>query len=293
MGKIKISYNNTFATKHSRDYYRGASFHYSGKWLIGAHYVSDDYNVDFVVHDQVLLACARSHLATLENEPNQYIKDENGLVTGIVSEYWDFVLAGICGRSPGIKIVDNYWYTCEDTNLPVEKQVWVNTGIKVTFEYEDLTPEQIAELQQPGIDAATNVINERTVQTTGQSTLNIMSQKATTDAINDRVLSGTTEYWNSRGSYIPNEGVIIVYTDYQTVTEGGTTKYYPEIKIGTGNGYLSDLAFIGEYERDILLSHVLNTDIHITPDERARWNNKINVNDLQETLDETLIINRN
>ena len=76
--------------------------------MVGAHYFSDDYNVDFVVHGQVLLACAKSHLATVENEPKNFIFDENGNITGVVSEYWDFVLSGIKGETPGIKIEDNY-----------------------------------------------------------------------------------------------------------------------------------------------------------------------------------------
>ena len=87
MAKININYNDTFSTKHSRDYYRGASFHFSGNWMSGAHYVSDDYNIDFVVHDQVLLACAKSHLATLENEPTQFIKNDVGRIIGVVSNY--------------------------------------------------------------------------------------------------------------------------------------------------------------------------------------------------------------
>lgn len=299
--KININYNDTFATKHSRDYYRGASFHYSGKWLIGAHYVSDDYNVDFVVHDQVLLACAKSHLSTLENEPTEYITDECGVIIGVVSTYWDFVLSGINGRTPGVKIIDNYWYTCEDVDVPEEQQIWINTGVKAVLEYEDLTPEQIAELQQPGIDAATNVINERTVQTIGDSTTNIMSQKAVSDIleqlgieINSKVQTGTTAYWNSKPSYIPKNGDVIVYTDYETKQIDATHFInVPGIKIGSGNAYLIDLAFVGEKEKDTLLDHITNTDIHVTLEEKSFWNNKLNVNDVEEVIGETLTINRN
>ena len=108
MRNIKINYNETFASKHSRDYYRGKSFHFSGKWMQGTHYISDDYNIDFVVHGQTLLACAKSHLSTLENEPIDYIRDERGTIIGVVSAYWDFVVSGIIGKSPGIKIENNY-----------------------------------------------------------------------------------------------------------------------------------------------------------------------------------------
>lgn len=184
--EVKINYNNTFATQHSRDYYRGASFHWSGEWMVGAHYLSDDYNIDYVVHGQVLLACAKSHLSTLENEPKDFIRDESGTVIGVVSTYWDFVLSGIVGKSPGIKIQDNYWYICKDTGVPEEEQVWENTGVKAKMELSDLTPEEIEILQRPGKEVVTEFVNNTMTQSTGQDPTKIMSQKATTDALNTK-----------------------------------------------------------------------------------------------------------
>lgn len=101
---IKIKYNDTFGTVHSRDYYKGKSFHYAGEWTSGSHYFSDDYNVDFIVKNNCLLACSQSHFATLENEPKNYIYDTNGQIIGISSRYWDFVLAGVRGITPRIKV---------------------------------------------------------------------------------------------------------------------------------------------------------------------------------------------
>ena len=100
---IKIKYNEAFGTTHSRDYYKGKSFHYSGEWTSGAHYFSDDYNVDFVVKNNCLLACSQSHFATLDNEPKDFIYDDNDCIIGIASRYWDFVLAGIKGNVPILK----------------------------------------------------------------------------------------------------------------------------------------------------------------------------------------------
>lgn len=184
--EVKINYNNTFATQHSRDYYRGASFHWSGEWMVGAHYLSDDYTIDYVVHGQVLLACAKSHLSTLDNEPKDFITDESGTVIGVVSTYWDFVLSGIVGKSPGIKIQDNYWYICKDTGVPEEQQVWENTGVKAKMELSDLTPEEIEILQRPGKEVVTEFINNTMTQSTGDDPEKIMSQKATTDALNNK-----------------------------------------------------------------------------------------------------------
>lgn len=63
----------------------------------------------------------------------------------------------------------------------------------------------------------------------------------------------TTENWNSAVGFIPLDGEIIIYTDYKTIEEDGVVKYIPGIKIGTGNAYVQDLAFIDDELRDSLL----------------------------------------
>ena len=168
MKKININYNETFGTKHSRDYYRGLSFHYSGKWVIGTHYISDDYNIDYVVHGQCLLACAKSHLSSLENEPTEYIYDSHGNITGVVSQYWDFVLSGMNGSSCAVKIIDDYWYICNNANVPEEEQIWVNTGVKATFEYDDLTEEQKEDLRAPILEDVEHRLDTSTYLTTSE-----------------------------------------------------------------------------------------------------------------------------
>ena len=297
--KVNINYNDTFRTIHSRDYYRGSSFHFSGRWLSGVHYLSDDYNIDFVVHGQCLLACAKSHLSSLDNEPNEFKRDAYGNIIGVVSNYWDFVLSGVGGKSPGIKIVDNYWYTCD--NINTDNPNWINTGVKAKFEFEDLTDEDIERLQQPAIDAVNEFKETVIVQETGQNEDKVLSQKTVTNLLdaldlklNSRVLVNTTAYWNQQRSMIPEKGVIIVYSDYTSnIDENGNVTYVPAIKIGSGNGYLADLAFVGDAERQQLLEHINNTNVHITPDERIRWNEKLNVDDNEEVVDEILIFNRN
>lgn len=89
------------------------------------------------------------------------------------------------------------------------------------------------------------------------------------------VLSGTTAYWNSRVGYIPPEGVIIIYTD-KAVVDGEDV---PGIKIGSGNGYVQDLEFVGDETADTLLAHINNNNIHITASERTAWNNKIGIDE--------------
>lgn len=104
---------------------------------------------------------------------------------------------------------------------------------------------------------------------------------------------GTTEYWNNDTGYIPDEGTIIIYSDHGSVEIDGETVAVPAIKIGSGNGYVQDLAFVGQDYTNLLLSHIGDTVMHVTPEEKAFWNNKLNVTDNREVVDETLIFHRN
>ena len=115
----------------------------------------------------------------------------------------------------------------------------------------------------------------------------------------------TTENWNKAKGFIPLPGEIIIYDDYEvktwTVEEYGETvtktTNIPNIKIGTGNAYVQDLAFVDEKTRAMLLEHINNQDIHTTLQEKLFWNNKINIDDSEdiqvgELSNETLILNR-
>jgi hypothetical protein len=105
---------------------------------------------------------------------------------------------------------------------------------------------------------------------------------------------GTTEYWNSRIGYIPKAGEIVVYSDYKTVEQGGETKLIPGIKIGSGNAYVQDLVFSDAgADTTILETHIADNIRHITAQERAFWDGKLNVDDNNEVEDEALIFIRN
>ena len=110
----------------------------------------------------------------------------------------------------------------------------------------------------------------------------------------------TTEHWNQASGFIPLPGEVIVYTDYESYQKevNGVMKtiLVPNIKIGTGNAYVQDLAFVDEKTRDILMEHIYNQDVHTTLQEKLFWNNKINVDDAYEQVsgelqNETLILN--
>lgn len=86
-----------------------------------------------------------------------------------------------------------------------------------------------------------------------------------------RIKYGTKEYWAEHLDYIPMEGELIVYTNYDT--KDGVD--IPAIKVGDGLAYAADLPCVGDYDRDALLDHIQDTVVHITEDERAFWNNKV------------------
>ena len=48
----------------------------------------------------------------------------------------------------------------------------------------------------------------------------------------------------------------------------GRTVRIPGIKIGSGNGYVQDLVFIGQDLADTLYAHIMNQTIHVTAQEK-------------------------
>lgn len=128
------------------------------------------------------------------------------------------------------------------------------------------------------------------------------------DIINGRIKlkHDTTANWNNARGFIPLPGEVIIYDDYQvktwTVEEYGETvtktANIPGIKIGTGNAYVQDLAFIEDDLRDRLMEHINNAELHTTLAEKMFWNNKVNIDDAYEQIhgeleNETLIFTRN
>lgn len=103
----------------------------------------------------------------------------------------------------------------------------------------------------------------------------------------------TTEYWNNERNYIPAAGEIIIYSDYKTITTDDGVINIPGIKVGSGNGFVQDIAFLGQDESEMLLQHIADMSKHVSPTDRLFWNRKLNVNDASEVVGESLIFNRN
>ena len=81
----------------------------------------------------------------------------------------------------------------------------------------------------------------------------------------------TTANWNAQASMVSEEGAIYIYSDY-TVSSAGVI---PAVKIGDGSAYLIDLPFTSSDYIDRLYDHITNRQIHILPEEREFWNNKV------------------
>ena len=116
----------------------------------------------------------------------------------------------------------------------------------------------------------------------------------------------TTANWNAAIGFIPLPGEVIIYDDFEVKTweeeEYGETvtktANIPNIKIGTGNAYVQDLAFVDERTRKLILDHINDQEVHTTLAEKLFWNNKLNMDDSEDIIhgelsDETLILNRN
>lgn len=104
------------------------------------------------------------------------------------------------------------------------------------------------------------------------------------------VYADTTEAWNNQVTLVPKRGDIIIYLDRNRIEDDvGNVEFVPGIKIGDGNAYVADLPFIDDALAIRLSEHAQNMDIHITPEERNFWNNKLNYNLNGETLN----LNRN
>lgn len=102
-----------------------------------------------------------------------------------------------------------------------------------------------------------------------------------------QIFSNTVAGWNAQSSLVSKSNIIYVYTDYQQIDDGhGGVINVPGIKIGDGSAYVVDLPFI-----DVLMEdHINNHGIHVTPEEKEFWNNKVSAYVLYEDEDYNLIL---
>ena len=78
----------------------------------------------------------------------------------------------------------------------------------------------------------------------------------------------STAEWDEQPPMVSEPGALYIWSDYRQDEQGHNI---PGIKVGDGNAYVKDLPFQDEG----YLSHILNTDIHVTAEEKEFWNNKV------------------
>lgn len=251
---IKVDSKSAFKVSRSRDFYRGKSFYFAGEWKQGCHYIEDDYISHYITYKHCLLKCIKSHLSTINTEPKDLIFDDSGACIGVNSEYWEFVLSGIMGNVTKDDIIEMLGYIpANQSDLDTKVDKIDGLGLSKN-DFTDAFKEKLENLN---------------------------------------VQYNTTEYWNATRGFVPKKGEIIIYSDYKTKNINDTVVTIPGIKIGSGNGYVQDLRFLNEDQADLIINHINDNNVHITSEERMRWNNKINITDGQDVIEETLIFNRN
>ena len=119
------------------------------------------------------------------------------------------------------------------------------------------------------------------------------------DITGKNIMIVTSAEWQEHYNYVGPRGTIMIYSDHGTITETvnneEVTKTVPGMKVADGSTPVIDLPFIGDDVaaaiRSELNDHINDNIRHITAEERAFWNNKINCDDT--ISNNNLLLNRN
>ena len=111
----------------------------------------------------------------------------------------------------------------------------------------------------------------------------------------DKIQYDSTAGWNAKPNLVAERGVVYIYSDYRTVTEGGVTKNVPGFKIGDGESLLIDLPFATDAEVEsieeevtemqttveeigtVVEQHTADEITHISTEDRTRWDSNVSV----------------
>lgn len=107
----------------SNDFYKGKSFNFAGSWTPGLYYHNDEYCVDFVSYDGVMLACKKSHQSHSQTEPKIEWIDSKPVIT---SNHWNVVMWGTVGPAG-------------ETKIPQFKTEVVEGIVKIKYSYDNET----------------------------------------------------------------------------------------------------------------------------------------------------------
>lgn len=84
-----------------------------------------------------------------------------------------------------------------------------------------------------------------------------------------KIYYGSTEYWNRFPDLVSEKGCLYLYSDW--MIDPDTERKIVGIKVGDGETLLKDLSATDQIWQD----HMNDMIHHITPEERAYWNDKV------------------
>lgn len=119
----------------SNDFYKGKSFNFAGSWTPGLYYHNDEYCVDFVSYNGVMLACKKSHQSHSQTEPTIEWIDSKPVIT---SNYWNVVMWGAVGPAG-------------ETKIPQFKTEVVEGIVKIKYSYDNETWEDAGDIPSGSI----------------------------------------------------------------------------------------------------------------------------------------------
>ena len=115
-------------------------------------------------------------------------------------------------------------------------------------------------LNERGLREVWDIIN-------GQNSLIVSKIKDIQKRTTVGLYADSTSGWEENESKISEAGALYIYTDAETFNG----KVIAKVKIGDGTSSLADLSFIdAPYS-----AHIADKDIHLTAEERAKWNDEI------------------
>ena len=180
--------------------------------------------------------------------------------------------------------------------IKIDRNPVQNSDIESQSEYPDLLEavQKAESAAQAAEDTAESISDS--LQQIATNTADIAELKQA--IINAKIFYDTKANWDAQPTLRTESNTIYVYTDAFTYNDGSKDVQVAGIKIGDGNAYLIDKAFITDYLANQILqlysqlqTHINDNTRHITAEERTKWNNKANYEVLD--INETLILNRN
>lgn len=213
----------------------------------------------------------RINYVNANGDPNYFIVEDKQCTDGILSFNWTLTADAV--RYNGNLAFNIQIYRMDQNVIEYEFNTTicyfrVLKGLNVE---EYIKPEDIEKLidrlkeeLHEGIDDLLAIADQHIEEKTQEAIIEVEQ------SVMDVIHMDTTANWNAQLDLIGKKGHLYVYTDYDSVNG----RLIPGLKVGDGLSYLIDNSFI-DSNVSTVLDHINDMDVHITPEERTFWNNKV------------------